>query len=75
VTRCQDAITGTVHPDMETALRAAPADTLTILIESGVMSAPVLTILSTHTSRKVQEGAANTLMAALTGDVPGPLGR
>ena len=52
VTRCKNALTGDLHPDLEQALLAAPADTLLILIESKVLSAPVLITLSDHKSKR-----------------------
>lgn len=56
----------TLDPTIDTALRQTPADTLLILIESGILTAPVMQALVTHPSTKVKQAASAYFMAALT---------
>lgn len=55
-----------LDPMIENALRETPTDTLLILIESGILTAPVMQALVTHPSTKVKQAANAYFMAALT---------
>lgn len=52
--------------DVAAALSQTPADTLLILIESGILTAPVMSALASHPSAKVKKAASAYFMAALT---------
>lgn len=65
VTAIQQAVAGEVTTPIRDGLAAAPTDTLMLLIDSGVLSAPVLELLTQHPDRRVQERATTFFLSLL----------
>lgn len=63
----QNALDGAISDTLRDALLAAPADTIEILLDSGVLTGPVMQILREHSSAKVREGAAQFFLSLLGG--------
>jgi hypothetical protein len=56
----------TIDDSLVEALHATPADTLLVLIESGILPAPVMSALVRHPSSKVTKAASQFFISALT---------
>lgn len=65
VVMVERALTGKLDDKLRDALLAAREDTLLVLISSGVLSGPVLSMLANHPSTTIQAKATDYFMAAL----------
>lgn len=59
----------TLDESLAAALNATPADTLLILVESGILPAAVMSALVNHPAVKVRKAASDYFVAALAGGI------
>lgn len=61
----QQAFAGEVSPQVQQSLLDAPADTVLVLIDAGVLSPAVVTILNTHSAKRVRDAASEFFLSLL----------
>ncbi len=61
------AFTGDLDPQLRDGLLAAPAEPVLLLVSSRALSAPVLTALAAHPSRRVRDAVGNLFLTLLAG--------